>query len=46
MNVPRPYPRLSRSRRREIRRIFLFGLLHPDAMYHAIWGINDGKKKP
>lgn len=34
----RPYPRLERSKRRTIRRLFLFGLIHPDAMHDAIWG--------
>lgn len=40
LNVP--YPRLSRSTRRAIRKIFALGLLFPDAMHHAIWGINEG----
>lgn len=40
----RPYPRLTRARRWQIRRIFLFGLVYPDAMYHAIWGRNEAKK--
>jgi hypothetical protein len=26
-----------------VRKIFLFGLLHPDAMYYAIWGVNENR---
>ena len=37
----RAYPKLDRRKRRAVRRIFLFGLLHPGAMHHAIWGVND-----
>lgn len=37
----RPYPKLDRSKRRAVRRIFWFGLLHTDAMHHSIWGINE-----
>lgn len=38
----RAYPKLDRKKRQAVRRIFLFGLLHPDAMHHSIWGVNDG----
>lgn len=41
MNVPRPYPKLGKRLRRDVRRVFLYGLLHPDAMHHAIWGVNE-----
>jgi hypothetical protein len=36
--VTPPYPRLDRQKRRAIRRVFAYGLLHPDAMHHSIWG--------
>lgn len=37
----RAYPKLNRKKRRAIRRIFLYGLLWPDAMHYAIWGVNE-----
>ncbi len=37
----RPYPSLTRQHRRLVRRLFLYGLLFPDAMHHAIWGDGD-----
>ena len=36
--LERLYPKLPRKKRRAVRRIFLYGLLHPDAMHESIWG--------
>ena|SRR5689334_10577352 len=36
--VTPPYPRLDRKKRRAVRRVFLLGVLYPDAMHHSIWG--------
>lgn len=41
--LQRPYPKLDRKKRRAVRRVFLYGLLHPDAMHYAIWGVNEDK---
>lgn len=35
------YPKLDRKKRRAVRQLFLYGLLRPDAMHHAIWGRNE-----
>ena len=40
------YPRLGPKKRRAVRRIFLYGLLHPDAMHDAIWGAHQPDRKP
>lgn len=37
----RAYPKLDRKKRCAVRRIFLYGLLHTDAMHYAIWGVNE-----
>jgi len=42
----RPYPKLARDKRRAIRKVFLYGFLHPDAMHHAIWGVHSPESKP
>lgn len=39
-------PRLTRGKRRVIRRVFLYGLLHPDEMHHLIWGVHSPESKP
>lgn len=40
------YPRLDKKKRRAVRRVFLYGLLRPDAMHEAIWGAHQPDKKP
>lgn len=42
----RAYPKLDRKKRRAVRRIFLYGLLHTDAMHYAIWGVNEIGAQP